>query len=136
MSRQVVTQWRLKARLRKGSGLCFASTGSEVVLDLKAAASKPLYLPLWAWRQAGRSRYLDFLGGFCLAGFRGTVARAFMTSLEGLRFRSAVGSVLPPAGTFFFGVRFLTVRFLALDGAFFRDFIVALIPAWAIDRAS
>ena len=79
---------------------------------------------------------LDLLAGFCLLGFRGTAARALMTSLEGLRFRFAVGSVLPPAGTFFFGVRFLTVRFVALDGAFFRDFMVALIPAWAIDRAS
>ncbi len=69
-----------------------------------------------------------------MAGFRGTTARAFMTSLEGLRSRFPVGSVPPPAGTFFFGVRFLTVRFLGLD--VFRDFIVALIPAWAIDRAS
>lgn len=65
---------------------------------------------------------LDFLAGFCLLGFRGTAARALMTSLEGVRFRFAVGFVLPPAGTFFFGVRFLTVRLLALDSAFLRDF--------------
>ena len=70
-----------------------------------------------------------------MLGFRGTAARAFMTRLEGARFRFAVDFVLPPAGTFFFGVRFLTVRFLALDCAFFRDSIVPLIPAWAIDRA-
>ena len=78
---------------------------------------------------------LDFLAGLCVLGLRGTAARAFMTSLEGLRFRFAVGFVRPPAGTFFFGVRFLTVRFLALDCAFFRDFTVALIPAWAINTA-
>ena len=84
---------------------------------------------------------LDFLDGFCSLGFRGTAARALMTRLEGFLtrcfcFRFAVGFVLPPAGTVFFGVRFLTVRFLDLDGTCFRDFIVTFIPAWAIDRAS
>lgn len=83
---------------------------------------------------------LDFLAGICLLGFRGTAARAFMTSLEGFLTRRfcfgfACGFVLPPAGTFFFGVRFLTLSFLALDCAFFRDFTVAFIPAWAIDTA-
>jgi len=78
---------------------------------------------------------LDFLAGFCLLGFRGTASRDTMTSVEGVRFRFAVGFFLPSAGTFFFGVRFLTVRFLALDGAFFRDSIVPLVPAWAIERA-
>ena len=43
----------------------------------------------------------DFLAGFCLLGFRGTVARAFMTRLEGFLtrcfcFRFALGFVISP----------------------------------------
>lgn len=38
---------------------------------------------------------LDFLVGFCLLGFRGTAARAFMTRLEGFRFRFAFGFLMP-----------------------------------------
>jgi uncharacterized membrane protein YjgN (DUF898 family) len=40
---------------------------------------------------------LDFLAGFCWLGFRGTAARAFMTRLEGLRFRFASGFLMPPS---------------------------------------
>ena len=63
-----------------------------------------------------------------------------MTRLVGVlagRFcvRFAVGFVMPPACTFFLGVRFLAVRFLAGDCVFFRDFNVPFIPAFAIDSA-
>lgn len=63
-----------------------------------------------------------------------------MTSFEGFlarRFCSRFGFdwVLPPAGTFFFGVLVLTVSFLACDGVFFRDSNVPFMPAWAIDTA-
>ena len=56
----------------------------------------------------------------------------FLTRCFFFRF---TGLVLPPAETFFFRVRFFTVRFLALDCVFFRDCIAPLIPAWAIDNA-
>jgi len=63
-----------------------------------------------------------------------------MTSFEGflarrLCSRFGFGWVLPPAGTFFFGVRVRTVRFVACDGVFFRDSNVPFMPAWAIDTA-
>lgn len=63
-----------------------------------------------------------------------------MTSLEGFLicrfcFGFACGFVLPPAGTFFFGVCLPTLPFLALDGNFFRDSNVPFTPAWAIDTA-
>ena len=63
-----------------------------------------------------------------------------MTSLEGFLTRlfcSDVGAgfILRLTGTFFFGVRILTVRFLALYGVFFKDSNVPFMPAWAIDTA-
>ena len=63
-----------------------------------------------------------------------------MTSVEGFRARRfcsrfGVGFVLPPAWTFFFGVRVRTVRFLVCDGVFFRNSNVPFMPAWAIDTA-
>ena len=45
------------------------------------------------------------------------------------------GFVVPPSCTFFLGVRFLAVSFLALECVFFRDFKVPFMPAWAIDKA-
>lgn len=83
---------------------------------------------------------LRLLGRLLLAGLswhRGTSLNdeigGFLTRC--FCFRFTVCFVLPPAGTFFFGVRFLTVRFLASDCEFFRDFIVPCMPAWAIDNA-
>ena len=63
-----------------------------------------------------------------------------MTSLEGFLtrcfcFRFTVGFVLPTAGTFFFGVRFLVVRLLAFTRVFLKDANVPFMPAWAIDKA-
>lgn len=71
--------------------------------------------------------------------FRGTTARAFMTRLEGFlagRFgsRFAFGFGVVPCN-FFVGVVFRAVRFLTFDRAFFRDFNVPFMPAWAIDKA-
>ena len=58
-------------------------------------------MEVWPASSNGRFVYLDFLAGFCLLGFRGTVARAFMTRLEGFLtrcfcFRFALGFVISP----------------------------------------
>ncbi len=63
-----------------------------------------------------------------------------MTSLEGFLTRLfcsdfGAGFILRLAGTFFFGVRIFTVRFLALTGVFLKDSNVPFMPAWAIDTA-
>ena len=85
----------------------------------------------------GRPLYLD-LGFLADLGFLGMTARDSMTSLEGFLTRLfcsdfGAGFILRLAGTFFFGVRILTVRVLALNGVFFKDSNVPFMPAWAID---
>src|SRR6476620_5734474 len=69
-----------KARLRKESGLCFATRRIIVILDLKLDS---------------RSIYLGFLAGFCLLGFRGTTSRDTITSFVGLRSRFVFGFFMP-----------------------------------------
>ena len=103
---------RSRRQCRRGSG------GRDVVevalMSARSARSgRPDPRPF-----RGRSLYVDVLAGFCLLGFRGTAARAFMTRLGGFLtrcfcFRFAFGFVMPPSCTVFLGVRFLTVSFLA-----------------------
>lgn len=77
----------------------------------------------------------DFLADFCLLGFRGTAARALMTRLEGFCFRFVFGFSVALLCAFFLEVLLFAVRFLAFDRAFFRDFNVPCMPAWATERA-
>jgi hypothetical protein len=64
-------------------------------------------------------------------------------ALDGFRTRRAsvsglplvLGTLSPKEGDIFLAVDFLAVRFLALGGDSVRDFNVALMPAWAIDKA-
>jgi hypothetical protein len=77
-------------------------------------------LRLWPGMAYGQYFDLDFLAGCCVLGFRGTTARALMTSsvdvLAGsFCLRVAAGFVLPLAGPVFFSARGFLVRGLDFD---------------------